>query len=257
MQALLSATNVKKQFRVNRKNTVCAVNNVSLDIEEGETLALVGESGCGKSTLAKLLMRMMKADGGTISFEGQDITSLSDRQILPFRRQMQMVFQDPASSLDPRMKVKDIIAEPLVTWHVYDSQAALRERLLELLEMVELNENCLDRFPHQFSGGQRQRIGIARAIAANPKLLVCDESVSALDVCVQARILNLLKKLKKQMNLTCLFISHDLSVVSFIADRVCVMKDGSICEIAPMEQIYSHPTHDYTKYLLSSIPRIR
>jgi ABC-type oligopeptide transport system ATPase subunit len=201
-------------------------------------------------------MRMIKADEGSILFEGKEISGLSEREMRPYRRQMQMVFQDPASSLDPRMKIRDIIAEPLKAWHVYDSRQKTDDRILELLDMVELKEDCLDRYPHQFSGGQRQRIGIARAIAVNPKLLICDESVSALDVCVQAQILNLLKNLRRQMGLTCLFISHDLSVVSFIADRVCVMKEGRICEMADACQIYKSPGHEYTKFLLSSVPQV-
>ncbi len=254
MQTLISARNIKKSFRIGRKKSFLAVNDVSLDIFKGETLALVGESGSGKSTLAKLLMRLIKADEGSIAFEGQEIEGLSEKEMLPFRREMQLVFQDPASSLDPHMNVRDIIAEPLETWKVYDSREKTDERIMELLDMVELKEDSLKRYPRQFSGGQRQRIGIARAIAVNPKLLVCDESVSALDVCVQAQILNLLKKLKQEMDLTCLFISHDLSVVSFIADRVCVMKDGEICETAPGEKLFKSPEHEYTRYLLSSIP---
>ncbi len=255
-QVILSASHLKKTFRVNWKKSTCTVNDVSLEIFRGETLALVGESGCGKSTLARLLMGLLKADEGSVYFEGQELTGLSEKAIRPYRREMQMVFQDPASSLDPRMKIRDIIAEPLLAWNVYDSRQKVDERILELLDLVELKENCLNRYPHQFSGGQKQRIGIARAIALNPKLLVCDESVSALDVCVQAQILNLLKSLKKQMGLTCLFISHDLSVVSFIADRVCVMKEGKICEVAPAKQLYTNPEHEYTKYLLSSVPQV-
>ena len=252
--SLLSASHVTKKFRLDRKNDIYAVNDVSLDIIKGETLALVGESGCGKSTLARLLMRMIKADSGSVSFEGRDISGLSEKALLPYRKEMQMVFQDPASSLDPRMKIGDIIAEPLKSRKIYNNRSAVKERVLELLDMVELKEDCINRYPHQFSGGQKQRIGIARAIAADPKLLVCDESVSALDVCVQAQVLNLLKKLKSQLGLTCLFISHDLSVVNFIADRVCVMQSGQIREVSDVEQIYRDPKDDYTKYLLASIP---
>ena len=253
-KVLLSALHLKKKYRLNRKNVFFAVDDVSLDILQGETLALVGESGCGKSTLAKLLMQIIRANDGSVYYEGQEISRLSERELLPFRKEMQMVFQDPASSLDPRMKIRDIISEPLKTWHMYDTPSAMNDRLLELLDMVELKPDCLDRYPHQFSGGQKQRIGIARAISVNPALLVCDESVSALDVCVQAQILNLLKKLKAELKLTCLFISHDLSVVNFIADRVCVMKNGKICELASSEKIYSAPENEYTKYLLSSVP---
>lgn len=249
---LLSATGLKKKYRLDRKKSIYAVDDVSLDILRGETLALVGGSGCGKSTLAKLLMRLIRADEGKVLLEGHDISALSEKEMHPYRRVMQMVFQDPASSLDPRMNIHDIIAEPLKTWKIYDSKKAVDERIEELLDLVELKEDCMYRYPHQFSGGQKQRIGIARAIAASPKLLVCDEAVSALDVCVQAQILNLLKSLKKKLGLTCLFISHDLSVVSFIADRVCVMKEGKICELADADRIYSAPEHEYTKYLLSS-----
>ncbi|MCR5106882.1 MAG: ATP-binding cassette domain-containing protein [Lachnospiraceae bacterium] len=270
-EIILSASHLKKSFRTGKKglhigkkgshtgdnNLVHAVDDVSLEVIKGETLALVGESGCGKSTLARLLMRMINSDEGSIYFEGKEISHLSERKMRPYRKKMQMVFQDPASSLDPRMKIRDIIAEPLIAWNVYDSKAKRDDRILELLNLVDLREDCLDRYPHQFSGGQRQRIGIARAIALNPDLLICDESVSALDVCVQAQILNLLKSLKQQMGLTCLFISHDLAVVSFIADRVVVMKNGRICEMAPASQIYSNPGHEYTKYLLSSVPRIK
>ena len=254
---ILSASHLKKSFRYGHRSIVNAVNDVSLDIFRGETLALVGESGCGKSTLARLLMGMIKADEGIVLFEGQNITGLSEKALRPYRRKIQMVFQDPASSLDPRMKIRDIIAEPLLTWHIYDNQKDITGRVIELLDMVDLGEECLERYPHQFSGGQRQRIGIARAIALNPSLLVCDEAVSALDVCVQAQILNLLKRLKQQMGLTCLFISHDLSVVSFIADRICVMKAGQICEIAPAAELYTNPGHEYTRFLLSSITRIK
>ncbi len=253
---LVGASHLKKSFSIDKKNSIYAVNDVSLEIMKGETLALVGGSGCGKSTLARLLIGMIKPDEGTVTFEGREITGLSEKEFMPYRREMQMVFQDPASSLDPRMTVYDIVAEPLRTWKIYSSRSKMRDRIYELLNMVELKEDCLGRYPHQFSGGQKQRIGIARAIAADPKLIVCDESVSALDVCVQAQILNLLKRLKNRLGLTCLFISHDLSVVSFIADRVCVMKDGSICETAAMDKLYTAPEHEYTKYLLSSIPVI-
>ena len=255
-EILLSARKVTKSFSLGGKKRHIAVNNVSLDMYKGETLALVGESGCGKSTLARLIMRLMDADSGEIFFDGTDISALSGRALRPFRKRMQMVFQDPSSSLDPRMKVRDIIAEPLEVWKVFPGRKETDQRIMELLELVELKESALDRYPNQFSGGQKQRIGIARAIALNPELLVCDESVSALDVSVQAQILNLLKRLKKELGLSCLFISHDLSVVNFIADRVCVMQGGEICETAGSKSLYEHPQHEYTKYLLSSIPKI-
>ena len=253
---LISARNVTKSFSLDGKKRHIAVNNVSLDMYKGETLALVGESGCGKSTLSKLLMRLLDADSGEILFDGTDISALSGRALRPFRKRMQMAFQDPASSRDPRMKVRDIIAEPLEVWHVFPDKAKTDERVMELLELVELKESALNRYPNQFSGGQKQRIGIARAIALNPDLLVCDESVSALDVSVQAQILNLLKRLKGELGLSCLFISHDLSVVNFIADRVCVMQGGEIRETADSKTLYENPQHEYTKYLLSSIPGV-
>lgn len=254
---LISAGNVTKSYHLGGKKYNIAVNNVSLEMFKGETLALVGESGCGKSTLARLLMRLIDADSGRIVYDGQDISALSGAALRPYRKRMQMVFQDPASSLDPRMKVRDIIAEPLEVWHVYPDRKETDERVRELLDMVELKESAFNKYPHEFSGGQKQRIGIARAISLNPELIICDESVSALDVSVQAQILNLLKKLKKELGLSCLFISHDLSVVNFISDRVCVMRAGEICEIADAESLYAHPGHEYTKYLLSSIPVIR
>ncbi|MBO5550923.1 MAG: ABC transporter ATP-binding protein [Lachnospiraceae bacterium] len=250
---LVSARNITKSFSLGGKKRHIAVNSVSLDMFKGETLALVGESGCGKSTLARLIMRLIEADSGEILFDGTEISGLSGRALRPFRKRMQMVFQDPASSLDPRMRVRDIIAEPLEIWHVFRNRKETDERVRELLDMVELKESSMDKYPRQFSGGQRQRIGIARAIALNPELIICDESVSALDVSVQAQILNLLKRLKKELGLSCLFISHDLSVVNFIADRVCVMRNGEICEIADSEKLYSRPEHEYTKYLLSTV----
>ncbi|WP_051656557.1 ATP-binding cassette domain-containing protein [Butyrivibrio sp. AE3004] len=256
-QVLISARNVTKSFPSGNKKRHIVVNNLSLDMFRGETLSLVGESGCGKSTFARLIMGLAQPDSGEIIYDGVNISGLSKAALKPYRRKMQMVFQDPASSLDPRMKVRDIIAEPLKVWHICNNRKEIEERVLELLEMVELKESAIDRYPHEFSGGQKQRIGIARAIAINPELLICDESVSALDVSVQAQILNLLKRLKKDLGLSCLFISHDLSVVNFISDRVCVMKDGNICEIADAESIYSNPAHEYTKYLLSAIPHIR
>jgi ABC-type oligopeptide transport system ATPase subunit len=253
---LISARSVVKSYDLGGKKRHIAVNNVSLDMFRGETLALVGESGCGKSTLARVLMRLTDADSGEVFFDGKDISALSGTALRPYRKRMQMVFQDPASSLDPRMKVRDIIAEPLEVWHVYPDREKTDEHVRELLEMVELKESAINKYPHEFSGGQKQRIGIARAISLNPELIICDESVSALDVSVQAQILNLLKRLKKELGLSCLFISHDLSVVNFIADRVCVMQNGKICEVADVKSIYDHPEHEYTKYLLSSIPRI-
>ena len=252
-KALISVKNLTRSFPISKTKRVVAVNNVTLDLIRGETLALVGESGCGKSTLARLMMRILDADSGEIFFDGQRISDMKESAFRPYRRRMQMVFQDPASSLDPRMKIRDILAEPLVTWHAFKSKKELDDRIHELLDMVEMKESCLTRYPHQFSGGQKQRIGIARAIALNPEVLICDECVSALDVSVQAQILNLLKKLKKELGLTCLFISHDLSVVNFISDRVCVMNQGTVVELAEVEEIYERPRNEYTKYLLSAV----
>ena len=257
---LVSVHNVTKSFSLAgtfKKKRHTAVNNVSLDILKGETLALVGESGCGKSTLARLIMRLTEPDSGEIIFDGTDITSLSGRALRPFRKRMQMGFQDPASSLDPRMKIRDIIAEPMEIWKICPDGRERAERIMELLEMVELKESALDKYPDQLSGGQRQRVGIARAISIDPELIICDESVSALDVSVQAQILNLLKRLKKKLGLSCLFISHDLSVVDFIADRVCVMLNGEICETAEPDILFTKPQHEYTRYLISSIPEIK
>ncbi|WP_022761485.1 ATP-binding cassette domain-containing protein [Butyrivibrio sp. AD3002] len=255
-QVVLSAKSLTKSFPIDGKKRRIVVNDLNLDMFKGETLSLVGESGCGKSTLARLFMRLIRPDSGEIIFDGVNVSDLSENAFRPYRKRIQMVFQDPASSLDPRMKVRDIIAEPLRIWNVCKDNKEIDERVLELLDMVELKESAANKYPHEFSGGQKQRIGIARAIAISPDLLICDESVSALDVSVQAQILNLLKRLKRELGLSCLFISHDLSVVNFISDRVCVMKDGKICEIADAQSIYKSPAHEYTRFLLAAIPTI-
>ena len=255
-EPLIRAEGIKKSYVIGRDKTIFAVDDVSFNLERGETLGLVGESGCGKSTLAKIMMHMITPDSGKIFYDGNDVSSLGEKAFRPYRKRMQMVFQDPASSLDPRMKIKDIIAEPLVAWHLFEDSRKMADRVEELIDMVEMKTSCLDRYPHQLSGGQKQRIGIARAMALEPELLVCDESVSALDVSVQAQILNLLKKLKKQLSLSCLFISHDLAVVYFIADRVCVMQEGKICESGSVETLYANPKHPFTKYLLSAARKI-
>lgn len=252
---LLQASNLSKFYKLGNKKTLQAVSDVSLDIYEGETLALAGESGCGKSTLGKTLIRLKEPTAGEIKFRGETITGLSAKEFAQYRRQMQLVFQDPYASLNPRMTVRDIIAEPLDTYKICATKQETTDRVVELLEAVGLNADYLYRYSHQFSGGQRQRIGIARAIALNPSFIVCDEPVSALDVSVQNQILNLLKDLQKQYGLTYLFISHDLSVVRFISDRVCVMFLGKICEIGKTEEIYQNPIHPYTKFLLDAIPK--
>lgn len=255
---LLETKNLVKEFPVGgtkkEPQVVHAVSNVDLTIYEGETLALVGESGCGKSTLGRVLIRLLEPTSGEIFFEGENIVGMSDAAFADKRRQMQIIFQDPYASLNPRMSVRQIIAEPLTTYGMKGKEE-LEKKVKELMGEVGIPEEFYNRYPHQFSGGQRQRIGIARAIALNPKLIICDEPVSALDVSIQSQVLNLLKDLQEQYRLTYLFISHDLSVVKFIADRVCVMFLGCICEIGDKESLYDEPLHPYTKFLLNAIPK--
>lgn len=255
---LLETRHLVKEFPLNksRRNpqTVHAVTDVNLQIFAGETLALVGESGCGKSTLGRVMIRLLPPTSGEIIFEGQNIEKMTDREFAKMRRQMQIIFQDPYASLNPRMTVKEIIAEPLMTYGM-KGKAEIEGTVLELMAQVGIPLEFLNRYPHQFSGGQRQRIGIARAIALQPKLIICDEPVSALDVSIQSQVLNLLKDLQEKHDLTYLFISHDLSVVNFIADRVCVMFLGMVCEVGNTEDIYNKPLHPYTKFLLEAIPK--
>lgn len=250
-KVLLKAEHLKKYFK-SPHGTVKAVDDVSLEIYEGETLALVGESGCGKSTLGRVILNLITPTSGTVTFDGTDITALHGKTLRNMRAQMQLVFQDPFSSLDPRFTVGQIIAEPLQNMGL--SKQDQQKRVLELMDRVSLQPEHYSRYPHQFSGGQRQRIGIARALAPNPRLIVCDEPVSALDVSIQAQILNLLKKLQKQSNLTYLFISHDLAVVRYISDRVCVMFLGQICELCSTAEAYEKPLHPYTRMLIDSAP---
>jgi oligopeptide/dipeptide ABC transporter ATP-binding protein len=230
---------------------VHAVEDVSLDVRRGETLGIVGESGCGKSTTARLMLRLLDITGGHIRFDGRDITKLSQRQLRPLRREMQMIFQDPYSSLNPRKTVGQIVGAPFAIHGVKGAKT----RVQELLETVGLSPEHYNRYPHEFSGGQRQRIGVARALALSPKLIVCDEPVSALDVSIQAQVLNLLRSLQTDFNLTYVFISHDLSVIRQIADRIAVMYLGRLVEIGDSEQIYTAPKHPYTAALLSAVPR--
>ena len=235
-----------------------AVNGVSFQVYPGETLGLVGESGCGKSTLARTLLRLIKEIGGQITFDGQDVTRLNPRQLRRLRRDIQIIFQDPFSSLDPRISIGEAVMEPLKIHgsSVKDGKTARdrRQRMSYLLDRVGIDPGCSNRFPHEFSGGQRQRICIARALALNPKFIICDESVSALDVSVQAQVLNLLKELQREFNLTYIFISHDLSVVKFMSDRIMVMQAGKIAEIGFAEQIYRQPQQDYTRELIAAVP---
>ncbi|OLC14670.1 MAG: peptide ABC transporter substrate-binding protein, partial [Actinobacteria bacterium 13_1_40CM_66_12] len=252
-KALLRAENVVKYFPAGIGSTVHAVDGCSFEIREGETLGLVGESGCGKSTLARLVTQLIPATSGKIFFGDVELTKLRGEKLRQYRRQLQMIFQDPFASLDPRMTVGDIIAEPLDNFRVMRGRKR-NERVQELLKIVGLNPNFNNRYPHEFSGGQRQRIGIARALALNPKLVVCDEAISALDVSIQAQIVNLLEDLQREFKLTYLFIAHDLSVVRHISDRVMVMYLGKIVEIADSVETYASPKHPYTKALLSAIP---
>ncbi|BDR59218.1 ABC transporter ATP-binding protein [Xylocopilactobacillus apicola] len=253
---ILQVEHLKQYFNVGKANEVKAVDDVSFDIYEGETFGLVGESGSGKSTTGRSIIRLYQPTSGKITFDGQDVCKIKNHgsEILNFRRSIQMIFQDPYASLDPRMKVKDIIAEGLDVHHLAKSDQDRTNRVKSLLKVVGLNPDHLTRYPHEFSGGQRQRIGIARALAVDPKFIIADEPISALDVSIQAQVVNLMKEIQQNNNLTYLFIAHDLSMVKYISDRIAVMHLGHLMELGTADDVYNHPLHPYTKSLLSAIP---
>ena len=255
-EILLRATDVTKHYPVRgRRQVLRAVDGVSLEVRGGETLGVVGESGCGKSTLGRCLVRLTDLTGGRVEFDGRDISTLSTRRLRPVRPGMQLVFQDPQASLNPRRRAGDIVAEPLLV-HRYGDTAAVRRRVGELFDIVGLAAAHLDRYPHEFSGGQRQRIGIARALATNPKLIVADEPVSALDVSIQAQVINLLRDLQREFDLAFVFIAHDLAVVRHFCQRIAVMYLGKVVELGDRHQIYEEPAHPYTRALLSAVPDV-
>lgn len=252
-KTLLEVRNLKKHFDVGKGNILKAVNDVSFHIYEGETLGLVGESGCGKSTTGRTIIRLYEATEGEVLYDGKNVHQFKGKEIKNFNRKVQMIFQDPYASLNPRMKVEDIIAEGMDIHGIYQGRDR-QKRVHDLLETVGLNKEHASRFPHEFSGGQRQRIGIARALAVDPDFIIADEPISALDVSIQAQVVNLLQKLQKERNLTYLFIAHDLSMVKHISDRIGVMYLGSMMELATSDDLYENPLHPYTQALLSSVP---
>ena len=257
---LLEILNVKKEYYsnagfFNKKKIVNAVNEVSFKIFEGETLGLVGESGCGKSTLGKVILQLEKATSGSIKYRGKELTKLKTSELRKLRKEIQLIFQDPYSSLNPRMLIGEAIMEPMKVYRIGKNDRERKSNVLRILNRVELDDSYFNRYPHELSGGQRQRVGIARTIAMEPKLVVCDESVSALDISVQAQVLNLLNELKDDFGFTYIFISHDLAVVKFMADQLLVMKDGKIEEIGDADEIYANPTKEYTQKLIKSIPK--
>jgi peptide/nickel transport system ATP-binding protein/oligopeptide transport system ATP-binding protein len=258
-ETILTVSHLSKYFKVqgrslfSKARTLKALDDVSLTVKRGQTLGIVGESGCGKTTLGRTILRLYDPDGGTIVFDGQDLSSLSSEQLRVARRNMQIIFQDPFSSLNPRMSIGAMITEPLLV-HGLGDKAYAQERLKELLNMVGLKTDAANRYPHEFSGGQRQRVSIARALAVDPKMIVCDEAVSALDVSVQSQILNLLSHIRAKIGLTYLFISHNLAVVRHMSDKICVMYLGCVVELADEDDIYRHAAHPYTQALFAAVP---
>lgn len=252
-ETILEVQNLKKYFKT-PKGMLQAVDGISFTIEKGKTLGIVGESGCGKSTAGRTILRLLEATEGNVIFEGVNINKLTKVQMRKMRKEMQIIFQDPFSSLDPRKTVKQIISEPIYENKIITNKAKIEKRVLELMETVGLAERLVNVYPHELDGGRRQRVGIARALAMEPKIIVCDEPVSALDVSIQAQILNLLKKLQRDFELTYIFITHDLSVVNYFSDEVAVMYLGKIVEKAPSRELFNNPMHPYTQALLSAIP---
>ncbi|MEM1485047.1 oligopeptide/dipeptide ABC transporter ATP-binding protein [Oscillospiraceae bacterium PP1C4] len=250
---ILEVKNLKKYFKTSR-GMLHAVDDVSFTIQRSKTLGIVGESGCGKSTTGRAILRLLEPTAGQVIFEGKDITQLNKEEMRKMRKEMQIIFQDPFSSLDPRQTVNQIISEPIIQNKIIKGKQQIENRVLELMETVGLAERLINTYPHELDGGRRQRIGIARALAMEPKFIVCDEPVSALDVSIQAQILNLLKSLQKKMDLTFIFITHDLSVVNHFSDDIAVMYLGQLVEKAPAEELFANPLHPYTKALLSAIP---
>ncbi len=257
---LLEVKDLRKYFHIGsdglfggKKSLLKAVDGISFEIKRGETLGLVGESGCGKSTTGRTIIRLYEATGGEIMFDGTDIAKVPSKDMMPYRKRMQMIFQDPYASLNARMTVTDIIGEGISTHHIAEG-AERQERIFNLLDRVGLKREHANRYPHEFSGGQRQRVGIARALAVEPELVICDEPISALDVSIQAQVVNMMEDLQEEMGLTYLFIAHDLSMVKHISNRIGVMYLGMLCEVASSDELYRHPLHPYTTALLSAIP---
>ncbi|MDN4533816.1 ABC transporter ATP-binding protein [Staphylococcus auricularis] len=255
-EILLQVKHLKQYFNEGKHNEVRAIDNISFDLYKGETLGLVGESGCGKSTTGKAIVKLNDITGGEVLYEGVNIQQIKNRKdSLQFNKKIQMIFQDPYASLNPRLKVMDIVAEGIDIHHLAANKKDRKKRVYDLLETVGLSKEHANRYPHEFSGGQRQRIGIARALAVEPEFIIADEPISALDVSIQAQVVNLLFKLQKEHNITFLFIAHDLSMVKYISDRIAVMNQGKIVELGTADEIYNHPLHDYTKSLLSAVPQ--